>query len=266
MEGLAHSNAALLELNMDDGHAVDEENEVAPSVAQDFGGALELRLPDDLVAALPRGYLPPIVDLEAHLLAEVEAVLRVVPGDGDGLAVDEAVQLEGRAERGDLLHDLLHLAICEGVVAQPVYAAVVVEEYGRPVLQKVLFTGVFDDLLFPALAGEGLDEGVLEVGFLGEGHRLRILILNHFPFGNRSRLGLFVYSLNAPCIVVYSKMELTTASSSSALSKIFRRCLVIAGRCTPKRSAIAACVMKSAPVLYSNAFPSFPMSSVLNSV
>lgn len=38
--------------------------------------------------------------------------------------------------------------------------------------------------------------------------------------------------------VVSSFLEHTTFSSSSPLSKIFFRCLVTAGRCTPNRSAI----------------------------
>ena len=76
-----------------------------------------MRLPGYLVAALTGGDLAAVIDLEAHLLAEVEAVIDVVASDGDGLPVDKAVELQGGAEGRDLLHNLLHLAVGKRIVA-----------------------------------------------------------------------------------------------------------------------------------------------------
>ena len=49
---------------------------------------------NDLVAALAGGDLVTVVDFQTHFFAEVQLVRRVVAGDGHGLAIDEAVQLE----------------------------------------------------------------------------------------------------------------------------------------------------------------------------
>ena len=57
----------------------------------------------------------------------MEGIRRIVPLDGDGFAVDEAIEFEGRAQGFDLLQNLLHLAGGEGRVIQSVDAPVVLE-------------------------------------------------------------------------------------------------------------------------------------------
>ena len=57
----------------------------------------------------------------------MEGIRRIIPLDGDGFAIDEAIELEGRAQHFDLFQNLLHLAIGEGRVIQPVDATVILE-------------------------------------------------------------------------------------------------------------------------------------------
>ena len=112
---------------MDDRHAVDQQHEISPAVAHKGRLGSEDRLLRDLIPALPGGDLLPVVDLQADLPTKVEGVRRIVPLDGDGFAVDEAIELEGRAQGFDLLQNLLHLAGGEGRVIQSVDAPVVLE-------------------------------------------------------------------------------------------------------------------------------------------
>ncbi|MNH40139.1 hypothetical protein D3C79_1014130 [compost metagenome] len=93
----------------------------------------------------------PVVDLQAHLFAEVQRVGRVVPCDGHSLAVDETVEPQRRAQGDDLLHHLLHLAVGQRHFVQPIFATVVLEEDLLPVCEQVCFAGALDDLqLTPA--------------------------------------------------------------------------------------------------------------------
>ena len=124
---LAHRDAAFLELHMDDRHAVDQQHEISPAVAHKGRLSPEDGLLRDLIPALPGGDLLPVVDLQADLPAKVKGICRIVPLDGNGFAVDEAVELEGGAQGFDLFQDLHHLAVGEGRVVQPVDATVVLE-------------------------------------------------------------------------------------------------------------------------------------------
>lgn len=124
---LTHRDAAFLEFHMDDRHAVDQQHEISPAVAGKGRLGPEDGLLRDLIPALPGGNLLPVIDLQADLPAKVEGIRRIVSLDGDGFAVDEAIEFEGRAQRFDLLQNLLHLAIGEGRVVQSVDAPVVLE-------------------------------------------------------------------------------------------------------------------------------------------
>ena len=91
------------------------------------------------VSALPSGDLVAVVDLQAHFLAKVQPVRWVVPGDSDSFAIDETVEPERGTQRGDLLHDLLHLAVRERHFIEPILAAIVLKEDLLPVRQQVGF-------------------------------------------------------------------------------------------------------------------------------
>ena len=124
---------------------------------------------DNLIAALAGGDLPPIIYFQADFFATVEGVLGVVPGDGHGLAIYEAVQLERSAQIDDLLHNLLHFAVSKRMVAQTVYAPVIVKKDIRPVFDQVLFSGILDNILFPPFVGEDFNQCVFKVAFFGKG-------------------------------------------------------------------------------------------------
>ena len=106
---------------------------------------------DNLITALPSGDLQAVINLQENLLAEVLCILRVIPDDGNGLSVDKTVELQGCAQAGDLLQNLLHLAVGQRIVVQPVDAPVILEKDVRPVLDELLFRGIAQDLLFPAV-------------------------------------------------------------------------------------------------------------------
>jgi len=124
---------------------------------------------DNLIAALAGGYLPPIVYFQADFFAKVEGVLGVIPGDGHGLAIYEAVQLERSAQTDDLLHDLLHFAVSKRMFTQTVYAPVIVKKDIRPVFDQLLFGGIRDDILFPAFVEKDFYQCVFKVAFFGKG-------------------------------------------------------------------------------------------------
>ena len=125
--GLADGDAAALEFDMDDRHAVDEQAQVSATVVQDLALRRIDRLLSDLVAALAGRDLLTIIDFQAHLLAQMKRIVGVVARDGDSLSVDEPVERERGLERFDLFDDLRHLALGERAAVQAVYVGVVLE-------------------------------------------------------------------------------------------------------------------------------------------
>ena len=125
--GLADGDAAALEFDMDDRHAVDEQAQVSATVVQDLALRRIDRLLSDLVAALAGCNLLTIIDFQAHLLAQMKRIVGVVARDGDSLSVDEPVERERGLERFDLFDDLRHLALGERAAVQAVYVGVVLE-------------------------------------------------------------------------------------------------------------------------------------------
>ena len=160
---LAHRDAAFLELHMDDRHAVDQQHEISPAVAGKGRLGPEDGLLRDLIPALPGGDLLPVVDFQADLPTKMEGIRRIIPLDGDGFAIDKAIEFEGRAQRFDLLQNLLHLAVGEGRVIQPVDATVVLEKDLRPVLEQVLFRWIAQHLRLPALVEEEGDQCIFKI-------------------------------------------------------------------------------------------------------
>ena len=85
-----------------------------------------------------------VVDFEADFLAQMQKIFRVVAGDGDGLAVDKAVQRERGVQRGDLFQDLLQSPPRSGGIVQTVTATAVLKKDGRLVFEQILFGWVVD--------------------------------------------------------------------------------------------------------------------------
>ena len=73
---------------------------------------------------------------------------------------------------GDLLHDLLHLALRQRHFIEPILPAIVLEKNLRPVRPQVRLARVLDDLRVALTAlAQLVNDGGFEVGFFGEsGH------------------------------------------------------------------------------------------------
>ena len=125
--GLTYGNAAFLQFDMDDRHAVDEQADVSSTIVQHLAFRRINRLSCDLVPALPRCYFLAIVDLQADFLAEMRCVCGIVTFDGHGFAVDEGIQRQWRAQCFDLFEDLRHLTLGKALPVQAIDAFVVVE-------------------------------------------------------------------------------------------------------------------------------------------
>ena len=170
--GLADGDAAALELDVDDGHAVDEQTQVAAAVVQDLALCRVDRLLGYLVAALAGCDLLAIVDLQAHLLAQVKRIVGVVARDGDGLSVDEPVERERGLERFYLFDDLCHLTLGERAAVQAVDVRVVLEQNLSPVVDEVLLGGIAQDAvrIVPSVLLQHGDDRLLERGLFIENH------------------------------------------------------------------------------------------------
>ena len=171
--GLADGDAAALELDVDDGHAVDEQTQVAATVVQDLALCRVDWLLSYLVAALAGCDLLAIVDLQAHLLAQVERIVGVVARDGDGLSVDEPVERERGLERFYLFDDLCHLALGERTAIQAVDIRVVLEQNLRPVLNEVLLGGIAQNAvrIVPSVLLQHGDDSFFERSLFIVNHR-----------------------------------------------------------------------------------------------
>ena len=96
------------------------------------------RLLDNLIDTLPRHNFKAVVDFETHLFAEMQGILRVLPGDCDRAPVDESVQRQRGTLRLDFLDELLHLLPKERHMIQAVHILVILVQDIRPVLQQIL--------------------------------------------------------------------------------------------------------------------------------
>jgi len=127
-------------------------------------------LPDDLIPALPGSDLPAVIDFQADFLPNMERILGVVSGNGDGLAIYEAVQLQRGTQVDNLLQNLLHFAVSKRIVPQTVNIPVIVIQDVRPVFDQILFSGIGDNILLPAFVGEDFNQCVFKCAFFGKGH------------------------------------------------------------------------------------------------
>ena len=98
-----------------------------------------------------------------------------------------------------------------------------------------------------------MQKGTIEIFKTDKGTDIQVVLENDTIWLNQEQIAL-VFGTKRPAItkhiknifesgelqehMVSSKMELTTSSFNSAVSKIFFRCLVTAGLCTPNKSAI----------------------------
>ena len=136
---LAYRNIRVLQLNMNNRHAVDQEKQIPSSLTLDIRVNRELRLVYDLIAAFAGSDFLSVVNLERNLFPEMRLIVFVIAFDNDAAAIDEAIQLHRGPERFDLLQDLSHFAFSQRVVVKPVNLPVVLEKNVRPVFDQILF-------------------------------------------------------------------------------------------------------------------------------
>ena len=149
--GLAHIHAAALQFTVNHRHTVDQQHKIAPAIGKHIAAGLEHWLLGNLIAALAGGDFPLVIDFQADFLAIVEGVGRVIPLDGDGFAVDKAVQLQRGAQTGDLVQNLVHLAVRQRDLVQTVDLPVVLKEDLFPVLDQVLLGFIAQNFRLPAV-------------------------------------------------------------------------------------------------------------------
>ena len=125
--GLAYGDAAFLQFDMDDRHAVDKQANVSPAIVQHLIFSWINRLSCDLVPALPGGDFLTIIDFQADLLAVMSLILGIITFNGYGFTVNEGIQRQWRAQCFDLFEDLRHLAFGKALPIQSIDAFVVVE-------------------------------------------------------------------------------------------------------------------------------------------
>ena len=172
-DGLRYWHTALLQLDVEQGHAIDEQHKVAAAVVAQLRLRRKHRLLGYLVAALSPGDLVAVENLEGHLLTDVQPIVDIIPRDDDLFAVDQLVNGHRRALRPDLLDDLLHLSGRQRRAVQTVAVLVVLEENGRPVPHQLLLGRVLQHAarIVPAIGLQLLDNRFLECRFCIENHR-----------------------------------------------------------------------------------------------
>jgi len=87
-------HTAFFKLDVDEWHPIDKQHHIATAVIEDFGRGFKEGLLHDLVAALPCGYLLPVINLEADLFSQMQRIVWVVSDDRDGLTVDKTVEFK----------------------------------------------------------------------------------------------------------------------------------------------------------------------------
>ena len=136
---------------MDQGHTVNQQHKIAPAIGQNRTSRLEHRLLGNLVAALSGGNLPLVVNFQADLFTKVQRVGRVIPLDGYRFAVDKTVEFQWGAQTGDLVQNLLHFAIGQRNIVQPVNIPVILKEDLLPVPDQIFLSFIPQNFRFPAI-------------------------------------------------------------------------------------------------------------------
>ena len=149
--GLAYGNATFLQFYMNDRHAVDKKANISPAIVQHLVFSWINRLSCDLVAALPRCDFLPIVDLQADFLTVMSLILGIITFDGYSFTVNEGIQRQWCAQCFDLFEDLRHLTFGKALPIQSIDAFVIVEQDTGPIVDKVLFSWIFQHAIGPSM-------------------------------------------------------------------------------------------------------------------
>ena len=80
-------------------------------------------------------------------------------------SVDKLIKGERSLQRIDFIYNLLHFSLSEWIAVETVTVAVVLIENIGPVLNEFLFGRIFQDVLFPTILLEFLDDRFLKLRF-----------------------------------------------------------------------------------------------------
>ncbi len=174
MHRLAHRHTAALELDVDHGHAVDEQAHIAAAAVEQLALGAIPRLLGNLITALTCSDLVSVIYLQAHLFAQVCLVIGVVALDGDRLPVDEGVERKRGLEHFDLLDDLRHLARSKRATVEAILADIVLVQDVRPILDEVVLGGILQHApgIIPSMLLEHGNQSLFEIRLALEYHGL----------------------------------------------------------------------------------------------
>ena len=149
--GLADIHTAALQFAVNQRHTVDQQHKVTPAVGQNRVPCLEYRLFGNLIAALTGGNFLTVIDFQTDLFPEVQFICGIVAFDSNGFTIDKTVEFQRRAQTGNLVKNLLHFAVGQRNIVQPVHIPVVLKENMLPVLDQVFFRFIAQNFRLPAI-------------------------------------------------------------------------------------------------------------------
>ena len=179
--GLADIHTAALQFAVNQRHTVDQQHKVTPAVGQNRVPCLEYRLFGNLIAALTGGNFLTVIDFQTDFFPEVQFICGIVAFDSNGFTIDKTVEFQRRAQTGNLAKNLLHFAVGQRNIIQPVHIAVVFKEDLFPVLDQVFFCFIAQNFRLPSVFFcQQINERRFKSSFLFKCHSLPPVSDKHF--------------------------------------------------------------------------------------
>ena len=111
----------------------------------------------------------------------MQFICGIVAFDSNGFTIDKTVEFQRRAQTGNLVKNLLHFAIGQRNIIQPVHITVVFKEDLFPVLDQLFFRFVTQNFRLPTIFFcQQVDERRFKSGFLFKYHSLPPVSDKHF--------------------------------------------------------------------------------------
>ena len=111
----------------------------------------------------------------------MQFICGIVAFDSNGFTIDKTVEFQRRAQTGNLVKNLLHFAVGQRNIVQPVHIPVVFKEDLFPVLDQVFFRFVAQNFRLPAVFFcQQINERRFKGGFLFKYHSLPPVSDKHF--------------------------------------------------------------------------------------
>ena len=109
VDGFRHILTRAFQFDMEQWHTIDQQHQIATTIACQWVCCPEMGLAHDLIAALPCTDFLWVEQLQIYFLAKVMNVLLIVAFDNDFLAINALIDLVGCMPLIHLIDDLLHL-------------------------------------------------------------------------------------------------------------------------------------------------------------